>query len=243
MCKAIELGNRVVLSNEKVNEENKESDEVVNKSEKEVVVVVVVEDKVGKYSEGEKSKDTSDDKVRGYTFDRFIDNNSPFRRTKEEILNERNPELPNYIKPPYPILKKTHKKEIKRNKFKKFMDMLKKIQVNIPFCEALEKIPIYAKFMKELLSQKRKLKCYENIAFAEKCSAIIKRKIPPTLTDLVIFIIPCSIGSLIVSHSLFDLGASINLMSLSIMRKLNGGMPKSTQMVLTLVDRLITCPY
>lgn len=36
--------------------------------------------------------------------------------------------------------------------FKKFMEMLNKIQVNILFCESLEQILVYAKFMKELLS-------------------------------------------------------------------------------------------
>lgn len=46
------------------------------------------------------------------------------------------------------------------------MDMLTKIKVNLPLCEDLELMPVYAKFMKELLSEKCKLKYDENIALA-----------------------------------------------------------------------------
>lgn len=44
------------------------------------------------------------------------------------------------------------------DELKSFMEMLNKIKVNISFCEALEQMLIYAKFMKEFLSGKGKLK-------------------------------------------------------------------------------------
>lgn len=81
-------------------------------------------------------------------------------------------------------------------KFKKFMEMLTVLQVNILFGGVLEQMPIYAKFMKEILNVKLKLKDVENIALAEEYSATIQRKLPPNLTDPGRFIIPCSIGSL-----------------------------------------------
>lgn len=68
------------------------------------------------------------------------------------------------MKPPYPILKKKIKKETEVGKFKKFMDILTKLKVNIPSCEALEKIMLYEKYMKDLLIGKCKLKYNENIA-------------------------------------------------------------------------------
>ena len=43
------------------------------------------------------------------------------------------------------------------DQFSKFLNMLKKIEVNIPFAEALTQMPHYAKFMKDILSKKRKL--------------------------------------------------------------------------------------
>lgn len=51
--------------------------------------------------------------------------------------------------------------------FKKFMEMLIALQLNILFCDALEQIPIYAKFMKELLNGKRKFKDDENVTLAK----------------------------------------------------------------------------
>lgn len=87
---------------------------------------------------------------------------------------------------------------------------------------------IYAKFMKELLLGKRKLKYNENISLVEECIAIIQRINPPKLTNPRRFTISLSIGSLTIGHALCDLGASINLMSMSMMKKLNYGEPNQT---------------
>lgn len=74
----------------------------------------------------------------GLTYDKFSDGNSPSRRTKKQIMNQHNPELPDYIKTPYPILNKKQNKEMEVVQFNKFMDMLTKIHVNIPLCKAPE---------------------------------------------------------------------------------------------------------
>jgi hypothetical protein len=97
--------------------------------------------------------------------------------------------------------------------------------------------------MKDLLSCKRKLRDDENIALSEECSAILQRKLPPKLKDPCSFTIPCSLGEVKVGRALCDLGANINLMPLSMMKKLNCGEPKSTRMTLTLADRSVTYPY
>ena len=51
--------------------------------------------------------------------------------------------------------------------------MFKKLQINIPFVEALEQMSLYIKFMKDLLSIKRKLKEDEIVMLTEECNAII----------------------------------------------------------------------
>ena len=68
----------------------------------------------------------------------------------------------------------------------------------------------------------------ENIVMAKECSIIIQRKLPQKLTDQDRFTIPYSIGSLIIGHALYDLGANINLIPLSMMIKLKCGEPKPT---------------
>ncbi|CAJ2665138.1 unnamed protein product [Trifolium pratense] len=175
--------------------------------------------------------------------EKLIDEGSILRKTKKQILEDCGKEqiIPPYVKLPYPHLKK--KKEKEEGQFKKFMEMFTKLQVNVPFGEALEQMPVYAKFMKDLLSGKRKLKDDENIALSEECSAILQRKLPPKLKDPGSFTIPCSIGELKIGRALCDLGASINLMPLSMMKKLKCGEPKPTRMTLTLADRSVTYPY
>lgn len=128
-------------------------------------------------------------------------------------------------------------------KFKSFMKRLIKIQVSIPFCEAFKQILVYEKFMKELLSRKRKLNYDENIALEKEYNAIIQRKVPPKLTDSGRFSTPCSIGLLTIVYALCDLGVSINLILLFMMRNSNCGKPKLTRMTFKLANFSITYPH
>ena len=57
--------------------------------------------------------------------------------------------------------------------FSKFLEIFKKIHINIPFVEALEKMPNYIKFMREVMSNKKRLKEYEMVKLTEECSAIL----------------------------------------------------------------------
>ncbi|XP_024027706.1 uncharacterized protein LOC112093458 [Morus notabilis] len=103
-------------------------------------------------------------------------------------------------------------------------------------------MPNYAKFMKEVMSKKRKLEDYETVKLTEECSAIIKRQLPDKLKDPGSFTIPCIIGELHIEKALCDLGASINLMPLSIFRKLELGEITPTTISLQLADRSLTYP-
>ncbi|XP_024031896.1 uncharacterized protein LOC112094657 [Morus notabilis] len=100
-------------------------------------------------------------------------------------------------------------------------------------------MPSYVKFMKDFLSNKRKLEDYETVALTEECSAILQRKLPQKLKDPGSFTIPCSVGNAVFEKALCDLGASINLMPLSIFQKLGLGEARPTTVTLQLVDRSI----
>ena len=77
-------------------------------------------------------------------------------------------------------------------------------------------MPSYVNIMKDILAKKRKLGEYETVTLLEECSAILQKKLPPKLKDPGSITIPCAIGSSIFEKTLYDLVASINLMSLSI---------------------------
>ncbi|XP_062114280.1 uncharacterized protein LOC133825338 [Humulus lupulus] len=55
-------------------------------------------------------------------------------------------------------------------------------------------MPNYVKFLKDILTKKRRLGEFETVALTESCSAILKNKIPPKLKDPGSITIPCSIG-------------------------------------------------
>lgn len=120
--------------------------------------------------------------------------------------------------------------------------MFKKLHINIPFADALAQMPSYAKFMKDILSNKRKLEDHETVMLTEECSAILQNKLPPKSKDPGSFTISCAIGDLSFGKALCDLGASINLMPLSIFQKLGIGEPKATTVSLQLADRSIKYP-
>ena len=76
---------------------------------------------------------------------------------------------------PYPQRLKNHKLD---KQFTKFMEVFKKLHINILFADALEQIPSYVKFMKDILSQKRRLADFETVNLTKECSAILQRKLP-----------------------------------------------------------------
>ncbi|XP_075492502.1 uncharacterized protein LOC142530556 [Primulina tabacum] len=80
------------------------------------------------------------------------------------------------------------------------------------------------------------------VNLTENCSALVQNKIPPKLKDPGSFSIPFMIGDVFFHKALCDLGASINMMPLSVFRKLGLGEPKPTRMSLQLADRSFKYP-
>ncbi|KAJ8756040.1 hypothetical protein K2173_024587 [Erythroxylum novogranatense] len=103
-------------------------------------------------------------------------------------------------------------------------------------------MPTYAKFLKEILSNKRRLEEYATVALTEESSAILQNKLPPKLQDPGSFSIPCQIGTTTIGKALCDLGASVSLLPLSICQKLDIGELKPTTISLQLADRSIKFP-
>ncbi|GJU97683.1 reverse transcriptase domain-containing protein [Tanacetum coccineum] len=119
--------------------------------------------------------------------------------------------------------------------------MFKQLHINITLADALILIPKYQKMLKSLLSNKEKLIELANTPVSENCSAVILKKLPEKLGDPGKFLIPCGFNEL-KCKALADLGASINLMPLSVWKEL--GLPEliSTQMTLELANRDICTP-
>ena len=96
---------------------------------------------------------------------------------------------------------------------------------------------IYAKFMKEILSKKRKIDEEGIVNLTATYSAVIQQKLLEKMKDPGSFTIPCSIGKYEFKKALCDSGASINLMPLSVVQRLSLGELTPTTITLQMADR------
>ncbi|XP_047940746.1 uncharacterized protein LOC125188051 [Salvia hispanica] len=159
---------------------------------------------------------------------------------EEEEKRPKPPRLEPYT-PKIPFLSQIKKKIVDEN-FEKLLDIFRKVNVNIPLVEALQQMPKDAKFLKDVISKKKKWVEYETVSMSENCSAIIQKKLLATLEDSGSFNISCVIGDDKHTKALCDLGASINLMPLSFFRKMKIGTLKPTRITLQMTDRSVTYP-
>ncbi|XP_050888954.1 uncharacterized protein LOC127094132 [Lathyrus oleraceus] len=145
------------------------------------------------------------------------------------------------VKIPFPTRNK--KKGQHEKNFEKFLELFKKLEINIPLLEALEQIPTYAKFMKDIISKRRAIDT-NLIILTGTCSSILQgMKIPMKKKGRGAVPIPCTIGDRSLKKALVDLGASVSLMLLSIYKKLGIGVLQDTRMTLQFVDHSVKKPY
>nr|GEX79986.1 reverse transcriptase domain-containing protein [Tanacetum cinerariifolium] len=124
----------------------------------------------------------------------------------------------------------------------KFMEIFRDLHFELSFADALVHMPKFAPMLKKLLNNKNKLIELTKMPLNENCSAVVLKKLPEKLGDPRRFIIPCDFLKFDNYLALADLGASINLMSLSIWKKLKLPTLNDTKMVLELADRTISKP-
>nr|GEV15114.1 reverse transcriptase domain-containing protein [Tanacetum cinerariifolium] len=155
------------------------------------------------------------------------------------VVHQRDPRHPNIPNPSRMHKQKQQEKD--EVQIHKFWQMFKQLHINITLADALIIILKYHKMLKALLSNKEKLLELTNTPLNENCSAVILKKLPEKLEDPGKFLILCGFSEL-KCKALANLGASINLMSLSVWRKL--GLPEliSTRMTLELDNWAICTP-
>ncbi|XP_042022984.1 uncharacterized protein LOC121770297 [Salvia splendens] len=178
-------------------------------------------------------------------------NEVPEKKEEEEIEVEsplmQSEVQPEAIAPPMSKEVKIHFPQVVQNKkldekFAKFLEIFKRVHLNIPLIEALQQMPGYLKFLKEIMSKKKRLVDYETVNLTENCSAIIQQKMSAKMKDPGSFNISCVIGNDRQTKALCDLGASINLMPLSFFRKLKFGVLKPTTITLQMADKSVKFP-
>nr|GEW70539.1 reverse transcriptase domain-containing protein [Tanacetum cinerariifolium] len=128
------------------------------------------------------------------------------------------------------------------NQMEKFFQIFHDLHFDICFADALLLTPKFASTIKSLLTNKDKLFELAKVPLNKNCSAMLLKNLPEKLGDPDKFLIPYDFLRIDVCHALADLGASINLMPLSIWKKLSLPELTPTRMTLELADRSINRP-
>ncbi|KAK4389706.1 Retrovirus-related Pol polyprotein from transposon.6 [Sesamum angolense] len=207
------------------------SQTVINPKQNASVVVL----RSGK--ELQENTDENDTK-RGHAQKRKPEKEVEIQQDQDDENKEDNPKVL-VTRPPFP---ERFAKSKKDEEAKEILETFRKVEVNTPLLDAIKQIPRYARFLKELCTSKGKLKGNKRVSMGENVSAILQRKLPPKCKDPGTFTIPCKIGLIGIKRAMCDLGASINVMPLSIFESLHVGPLKETGVVIQLPDRSVVYP-
>ncbi|GAU43740.1 hypothetical protein TSUD_365890 [Trifolium subterraneum] len=155
-----------------------------------------------------------------------------------------------YVPPiPFPQrVQKNKKKTVEEDK--EILETFRKVAVNIPLLDAIKQIPKYAKFLKDLCTNKRKVKENDRVSLGRNVSAFIhpnpsssanvsalSQTLPRKCKDPRVFAIPCSIGDRKFENCMLDLGAGINVMPTSVYNNLDLGPLQPTGLIVQLANR------
>ena len=144
-------------------------------------------------------------------------------------------------KPAVPFPQRLQKSKIEEQ-FARFLKTFQKLEISMPFTEVVTQMPLYAKFLKGILSKKRKIVEEGIVNLTATCSALMKKELPEKMKDPGSFTIPCIIEGVEIQKALCDSGASINLMPLSVAKQLSLGELIPTTITLQMADRSMVKP-
>nr|GEY85367.1 reverse transcriptase domain-containing protein [Tanacetum cinerariifolium] len=144
---------------------------------------------------------------------------------------------------PYLLRRDNERRRDQANEqIEKFYEIFKDMSFKISFTDALILMPKFASTLKALIRKKEKLSEMARTPMNEHCSAFILNKFPRKLGDPDKFLIPCEFPGIDECLALAYLGASINLMPLSMWEALSLPELTSTRMTLELMDRSVSKP-
>ncbi|GJR96919.1 reverse transcriptase domain-containing protein, partial [Tanacetum coccineum] len=146
-------------------------------------------------------------------------------------------------KPSIPYLSRLNDQKIlekANNQIEKFYQIFQDLHVDISFADALILMHKFASTLKSLISNKEKLFELARTLLNEHCLVVLLKKLPKKLGDPCKFLILCDFPGMDKCLALADLGASINLMPLSVWKMLSLPELTPTCMTLKLADHSIT---
>ncbi|XP_021766234.1 uncharacterized protein LOC110730719 [Chenopodium quinoa] len=127
------------------------------------------------------------------------------------------------------------------DKFAKFLSVMMNLHISLPFIDVVTPMPSYSKFLKDILTTKRKLN-NELITLPHQVNTLIQHKMPKKEKDPGSFTLPIKIGNMEPRGAFADLGASVSLISLPIEQNLKIKMIP-TRKIIQLADHSVKLPF
>ena len=100
----------------------------------------------------------------------------------------------------------------------KIIEIFNQLKNNVPLLDAIQQVPSYVKFL--MCTKKRKTNVPKKVFLATNISELLSGPIPVKYRDPGCPTIACTIGQAEISHTLLDLGASINLLTFPVYQQL-----------------------
>jgi hypothetical protein len=133
------------------------------------------------------------------------------------------------------------RKQAMDEEFARFVEIVKKVYVSVPLLDVLH-VSSYAKYIKDIINNKRPLPSTEMVKLTKECSTAILNRLLEKKKDRGCPTITCSIGNQVFNHALCDLGASISMIPKATFDKLSYTQLTPTTMTLQLADSSIHYP-
>ncbi|KAJ0586830.1 putative nucleotidyltransferase, Ribonuclease H [Helianthus annuus] len=115
-------------------------------------------------------------------------------------------------------------------------EVFKQVKINLPLLEAIKQVPAYAKFLKELCTQKRQQKVPKLVDLTERVSAVLKGDLPPKLQDPGTPLINIQVGNFQTTRALLDLGAGVSILPGGLYDQYDFGPLKRVETTVVLAD-------
>ena len=189
----------------------------------------------------EKEKSDKDESNKGEGILENVESPEKERKKEQQQQEERSKKKAQNSMHAVPFSQRLQKSRIEEQ-FSKSLKTFQKLEISMPFTKVVTQMPLYAKFLKEILSKKRRFAEEGIVNLTATCSAVIKKNLPEKMKDPGSFTIPCTIGGFEIQKALCDSGASINLIPLSVARKLSLGELTPTTVTLQMADRTMAKP-
>ena len=130
-------------------------------------------------------------------------------------------------------------KTLDDERFNKFLELIKSLYLQVPLVDAI-KMPPYSKYMKDIVTNKRKIPNEAITAMLAEYS--FSGKLPEKRGDPGIPTFPCCIKDTYVKYALCDLGAGVSVMPFSLYKKLNLNKLVPTEVSLQMADKSTATP-